>query len=38
VLLGWMIFEEKLTGFIVAGTLITLYGVYLVNKSAARMS
>jgi drug/metabolite transporter (DMT)-like permease len=37
VLLGWMIFEEKLTGFIIAGTLITLYGVYLVNKSAARI-
>jgi drug/metabolite transporter (DMT)-like permease len=37
VLLGWVIFEEKLTGFIIAGTLITLYGVYLVNKSAARV-
>ena len=37
VLLGWMIFEEKLTGFIIVGTLITLYGVYLVNKSAAKI-
>jgi len=37
VLLGWMIFEEKLTAFIVCGTLITLYGVYLVNKSAVKI-
>jgi drug/metabolite transporter (DMT)-like permease len=33
VLLGWMIFGEILTPFIIAGVLITLYGVYLVNKS-----
>lgn len=37
VLLGWLIFEEKLTSFIVTGTLITLYGVYLVNKSAMKI-
>ena len=37
VLLGWMIFEEKLTGFIISGTLVTLYGVFLVNRSAARI-
>lgn len=36
VLLGWMIFSEKLTAFIGAGTLITLYGVYLVNKQATK--
>ncbi len=36
VLLGWMIFGEKLTGFIITGTLIALLGVYLVNKSAIR--
>jgi drug/metabolite transporter (DMT)-like permease len=37
VLLGWMIFSEKLTGFIICGTLVTLYGVYLVNKEATRL-
>jgi drug/metabolite transporter (DMT)-like permease len=36
VFLGWMIFDEKLTVFIIAGTLITLAGVYLVNKSIMR--
>ncbi|MBA2746488.1 MAG: EamA family transporter [Flavisolibacter sp.] len=36
VLLGWMIFEEKLTAFIITGTLITLYGVFLVNRSITR--
>ena len=34
VLLGWAIFDEKLSGFIICGTLITLYGVYLVNRAA----
>jgi drug/metabolite transporter (DMT)-like permease len=34
VLLGSLLFEEKLTVFIITGTLITLYGVYLVNKAA----
>lgn len=37
VLLGWMIFGEKLTSFIICGTLITLYGVYLVNKAAIKI-
>jgi drug/metabolite transporter (DMT)-like permease len=37
VLLGTMIFEDKLTLFILTGTLVTLYGVYLVNKSAVKM-
>ena len=34
VLLGWIIFSEKLTAFIIAGVLITLYGVYMVNKAS----
>ncbi len=38
VLLGWMIFGEKLTSFIICGTLITLYGVYLVNKAAIKIA
>ncbi len=38
VMLGWIIFQEKLTAFIITGTLITLYGVYLVNKSAGKIS
>jgi drug/metabolite transporter (DMT)-like permease len=33
VFLGWVIFGEVLTPFIVAGVLITLYGVYTVNKA-----
>lgn len=33
VLLGWLLFSELLTPFIITGVLITLYGVYLVNKS-----
>jgi drug/metabolite transporter (DMT)-like permease len=37
ILLGWMIFSEKLNAFIITGTLISLYGVYLVNKEARRM-
>ena len=36
VLLGWAIFGEMLTLFIVGGVLLTLYGVYLVNKSAVK--
>ena len=36
VLLGWMIFGETLTVFIGVGVLITLLGVYLVNKAAVR--
>jgi drug/metabolite transporter (DMT)-like permease len=34
VVLGWIWFDEKLTAFIVCGTLITLYGVYMVNKGS----
>lgn len=33
VLLGWLLFGEKLTFVIVSGVLVTLYGVYLVNRS-----
>jgi drug/metabolite transporter (DMT)-like permease len=33
VLLGWIIFSEKLTVFIVIGGAVTLLGVYLVNKA-----
>jgi drug/metabolite transporter (DMT)-like permease len=33
VLLGWAIFMEKLTIFITVGGLVTLLGVYLVNKA-----
>ncbi|MBD0331233.1 MAG: EamA family transporter [Chitinophagaceae bacterium] len=38
VLLGWMIFAEILTPFIIAGALITLYGVYLVNNTIAKIT
>ena len=37
VLLGWIIFNEKLTVFIISGVLITLYGVYLVNRGAMKL-
>jgi drug/metabolite transporter (DMT)-like permease len=33
VLLGWLIFSESLTLFIAIGGLVTLLGVYLVNKA-----
>lgn len=33
VFFGWMIFKEVLTPFIIVGVLITLLGVYLVNRS-----
>lgn len=33
VLLGWLIFSEKLTIFITIGGLVTLFGVYLVNRA-----
>ena len=33
VLLGWLIFAEKLTMFIAVGGVVTLLGVYLVNKA-----
>jgi drug/metabolite transporter (DMT)-like permease len=34
VLLGWLLFNEILTPFIFAGMLITLLGVYFVNRAA----
>jgi drug/metabolite transporter (DMT)-like permease len=37
VLLGWIIFSEKLTVFITVGGLVTLLGVYLVNKAFKAM-
>jgi drug/metabolite transporter (DMT)-like permease len=37
VLLGWMMFGEILTPFIICGTLVTLYGVYLVKKSVIKI-
>ena len=33
VLLGWLIFSEKLTAFIAIGGAVTLFGVYLVNRA-----
>jgi drug/metabolite transporter (DMT)-like permease len=33
VLLGWLLFNEKLTIFIAIGGLVTLLGVYLINKA-----
>ncbi|HVK96704.1 MAG TPA: EamA family transporter [Flavisolibacter sp.] len=38
VLLGAILFGENLTAFIIIGVLITLYGVYLVNKSAVKIN
>ncbi len=37
VLFGALLFGEILTPFIIAGTLITLYGVWLVNKSVVKV-
>ncbi len=37
VLLGWILFNEKLSLFIIAGVSVTLYGVYLVNKEATKL-
>ncbi len=37
VFLGWLIFGEMLTPFIMAGVLITLYGVYLVNRASVKI-
>jgi drug/metabolite transporter (DMT)-like permease len=37
VLLGALLFNEKLTWFIAVGGLITLYGVYLVNNAFRKM-
>lgn len=36
--LGWLLFEEKLTVFLFAGVLITLYGVWLVNRSVMKVA
>jgi drug/metabolite transporter (DMT)-like permease len=33
IVFSWLLFQEPLSGFIVAGALITLYGVWLVNKA-----
>lgn len=33
VLCGWLIFNERITIFITVGGLVTLLGVYLVNKA-----
>jgi drug/metabolite transporter (DMT)-like permease len=38
VLLGAILFSEVLTPFIIAGVLITLYGVYLVNRAAVKVT
>jgi drug/metabolite transporter (DMT)-like permease len=37
VLLGWLLLDEELSGYIVIGMLITLVGVYLVNNSIMKM-
>jgi drug/metabolite transporter (DMT)-like permease len=37
VLCGWIIFNEKLTVFIAVGGLVTILGVYLVNKASKTM-
>ena len=37
VFLGWLIFGEMLTGFIIAGVLITLAGVFMVNRAATKL-
>jgi drug/metabolite transporter (DMT)-like permease len=37
VILGWILFGEMLTPFIIAGVLVTLYGVYLVNRSIIKL-
>lgn len=38
VLLGAVLFEEKLTTLLMMGGLVTLYGVYLVNKAFKKIS
>lgn len=38
VLLGAALFHERLSGFIIGGGLITLYGVYLVNSAFRKQS
>jgi drug/metabolite transporter (DMT)-like permease len=38
VFLGWIIFREELTPFIIVGVLITLFGVYQVNRAAIKIT
>lgn len=38
VILGWLLLGEMLTGTILLGVLITLSGIYFVNRSAQRIS
>ncbi len=38
VIFGALLFSEILTGFIIAGVLITLFGVYLVNKASLKIT
>jgi drug/metabolite transporter (DMT)-like permease len=33
VIFGWILFSEKITMYITIGGLVTLLGVYLVNKA-----
>ena len=33
VLCGWLVFNEKITSYIIIGGLVTLLGVFLVNKA-----
>jgi drug/metabolite transporter (DMT)-like permease len=33
VFFGWLLFDESLSFFIVLGGLVTLWGVYLINKA-----
>ena len=37
VLLGWILFNEKLTVFIAIGGLVTISGIYLVNKASKEL-
>jgi drug/metabolite transporter (DMT)-like permease len=37
VLLAWIWLDEKLNGYIICGMLVTLVGVYLVNKAAMKL-
>jgi drug/metabolite transporter (DMT)-like permease len=37
VLLGWILLQEKMNIHMIAGTLIILYGVYLVNREYRRL-
>jgi drug/metabolite transporter (DMT)-like permease len=35
--ISWLLFDELITPYIIAGGIITLYGIYLVNKSIPRI-